>query len=479
MRQALHILEKDIRHLRLEICIVLALVAALAWRHADQWIQILLTIGVAYLIARLIQEEPIPGDRQFWITRPYRWKSLLAAKAFFILLFVNLPMLLAQVYLLKRAGFPLMHNWDGLLWSELLNFGVACALIAALASLTSSVLSFNNSALLIIAVAFVLNEMSITQAADSRGVRLPSFWGVGDWPVGIQWMFYSLAVVELIVIAAAVFYMQFKARRTSFSRVFAISAIAILLPIDSSLPASWGLGLQARLFPARIEASSLSFSLPTQVTVGPGIGKRVQTLATLPLSVSDIPQGDDLAIDLVSLDFESPDANHLRSSVHGTNQRSSAKGSSALEIPFFVTAKFFNKEHDRPLKLHASIYATLFGDARAKTIPLQKQPLEVADGLRCSLSIFGRFACESPFRWPARLVYVQTGAAVSSLEQLISYSPFPAGINLDDDIQTHWTTDVSPFAATATITVKRPIAHFRRDIKVDNIQFTDRLRLGR
>jgi len=316
------------------------------------------------------------------------------------------------------------------------------------------------------------------QAPDSHGIRLPSFWGPGAWPVGIQWMFYLLVVLELFVVGVAVLYMQYKTRQTSFSRIFAISAIVLLLLIDSSLPASWALGLQEKLLPAQVEVGTLSFSLPAQVTVPPGVAKRTQTLANLPLAVTGIPQGDDLAIDSVSLDFESPDANHLRLSANGANQRSSAKGSSALEIPFFVTAKFFNEEHDRPLKLHASIYATLFGDARAKTIPLQKQPVEVGAGLRCSLSIFGRFACESPFRWPARLVYVQTGAAVSSLEQLISYSPFPAGINLDDDIQAHWTTDVSPFVSTATVIIKRPIAHFRRDFDVDNIQLTNRLRLG-
>lgn len=468
MRQALHIFLKDIHHLRLEIYLVLALAATLAWQNADQWTQILFALAAAYLIARSIQDEPIPGDRQFWITRPYRWKSLLAAKALFIVVFVNVPSLLAQIYLLSRAGFPLGHNAGSLVWSQLLDLSVVWLPIAALAALTSSLFSFNNSALVIIAVTFVLQQVGIMHAADTPGV----------WPVGVQWMWYSLAVLELIAVALSVLYVQYKTRRTPFSRAFAIGAVALVMLIDFSLPASWALGLQTRLLRAHVDVSSLSFSVPAQVSVAPGVVKRAETLASLPLTVNGIPQDDDLEIDSVSLDFESPDASHLRASVEGANQQSAGVGSAALEIPFFVSNSFFGTEHDRPLKLRASIYATLFGNPQAKTIPLEHQAVEIADGLRCELAIFGRFACESAFRWPSRLIYVQTGAAVSSLGKLVSYSPFPAGINLDDDIHAQWTTDVSPFASTATITVKRPIAHFRRDIEVDAIQFTDRQPFG-
>ncbi|HEY6467484.1 MAG TPA: hypothetical protein VIY69_15900 [Candidatus Acidoferrales bacterium] len=478
MRQALHIFLKDIHHLRLEICLVLALAATLAWQHADQWTQIVFALAAAYLIARSIQDEPIPGDRQFWITRPYRWKSLLAAKVLFILVFVNLPSLSAQVYLLSRAGFPLAHNWDGLVWSQLLNFAVVWLPVAALAALTSSVFSFNNSALVIVAVTFVLQQVAIMRTADTHGVGFSRLRGAGAWPVGVQWMWYSLAVLELIAIALSVLYVQYKTRRTPFTRAFAIGAVALVILIDFSLPASWALGLQTRLLPARNYAGSLSFSLPATVQTPPGVGKSSRSLVSLPLAVSGIPQDDELAIDSASLDFQSPDANHLRASVNGANQRPAAAGSAVLEIPFFVSSSFFSSEHDRPLKLRASIYITLFGDPGAKTIPLQKQPVEIADGLRCELSIFSRFACASAFRWPARLVYVQTGAAVGSLGQLISYSPFPAGLNLDDDIQAHWTTDVSPFVSAATVIVKRPIAHFRRDIEIDDIQFIDRMPSG-
>src|SRR6266536_3025901 len=104
MRQALHIFGKDVRYLWREICLVLGLAAIFAWTN-PWWMTILLLAAMSYLIARLIHAEAIPGDRQFWITRPYRWKSLLAAKLLFMLTFVNLPILLAQFGIVAAGGF--------------------------------------------------------------------------------------------------------------------------------------------------------------------------------------------------------------------------------------------------------------------------------------------------------------------------------------------------------------------------------------
>jgi hypothetical protein len=87
MRQALHIFKKDVRYLWYEIAITLALVVMFV---GFRWIEFILPIAWCYLAARVIYAEPLPGDRVFWITRPYAWKSLLAAKALFILTFVNL-----------------------------------------------------------------------------------------------------------------------------------------------------------------------------------------------------------------------------------------------------------------------------------------------------------------------------------------------------------------------------------------------------
>jgi hypothetical protein len=95
MRQAIHIFKKDVRYLWREIVIMLFVVAALIFievRHALRWQDLAMAEAMAWnmakylfplaawiLIARLIHAEALPSDRQFWRTRPYAWKSLLAA----------------------------------------------------------------------------------------------------------------------------------------------------------------------------------------------------------------------------------------------------------------------------------------------------------------------------------------------------------------------------------------------------------------
>ena len=75
MSQVIHILKKDIRYLRLEIGLFMATTAIYIltetyWRNRLGG-RALLTVSAIYLIARLIHAETLPGDNQFWISRPY------------------------------------------------------------------------------------------------------------------------------------------------------------------------------------------------------------------------------------------------------------------------------------------------------------------------------------------------------------------------------------------------------------------------
>src|SRR3954447_19463806 len=104
MRQAIHIFRKDVRYVRNELCLVLGLFAMYAWAATHtgfpMWAEVLCHIAAAYLIARLIQAETLPGDKQFWLTRPYSRGSLITAKLLGILLLVNVPMFAARLYVL-------------------------------------------------------------------------------------------------------------------------------------------------------------------------------------------------------------------------------------------------------------------------------------------------------------------------------------------------------------------------------------------
>src|SRR3989454_8740186 len=46
----------------------------------------------AFLIVRVVQGESLVRDRQWWVTKPYEWWNLLAAKLLFIFIFISVPL---------------------------------------------------------------------------------------------------------------------------------------------------------------------------------------------------------------------------------------------------------------------------------------------------------------------------------------------------------------------------------------------------
>jgi hypothetical protein len=156
MNQILHIFRKDVRHHWLEICAALAALALYAWHEPALWapqqgysigfqtfvwslLPALVPIAWCFLIVRVVQGESLVGDRQFWITRPYEWQKLLAAKFLFVLAFVNLPLFIADLILLQRAGFPPAPYLIGLLYMQLMVILVLFLPSAAAATVTQSV----------------------------------------------------------------------------------------------------------------------------------------------------------------------------------------------------------------------------------------------------------------------------------------------------------------------------------------------------
>ena len=92
MDQIVHIFRKDIRRHWREIALSLATLAAFAWNEASlwglqrfdgyrgrlifsQWYTPMVLIGWFLLIVRVVHEEVLPGDRQFWVNCPTTGKN--------------------------------------------------------------------------------------------------------------------------------------------------------------------------------------------------------------------------------------------------------------------------------------------------------------------------------------------------------------------------------------------------------------------
>ena len=463
MQQTLHIVRKDIRYLSREISLVLALAALFAWKD-PWWVDILLLVSAAYLIARVIHAEAIPGDRQFWITRPYRWQSLAGAKLLFILVFVNLPILAGQFLIVLRGGFPLASIWPGLLWSLVLMILCFSLPIAALAAVTSGIVPFIFATLTLLVIG-----LSITQMVLPQGRLLPV---IDRWPAMVEWVRNSGAVFALVLIALVALYSQYKNRRTVFSRAFALGAITLAAVAYLYLPRSLGFAVQMRFSQPLAAISSLSAS------IDPGSFQCVrlrwtdQIQVRVRAAVRGIPDGFDVRADAFSLAFERPDGAAWKSDLEGDMASSTGAGVTTLDGMVMMPPSFFNAARRQPLTLQASLYLTLFETLPTRTLALTDTPVNASEGLQCYQDAFNNLFCRSAFRWPARLVYARAFQTNLSLfYSLISYSPFPAVLDLNP-IESHWASGGPSSSRDLTLLVKKPVATSRRDIEVHGVRLS-------
>jgi hypothetical protein len=168
MKMIQHILAKDLRRHWWELTLFVLACAVWTWQTAHPfglfWNRTrefgpILLFGLWFIVTvRVIQGESLVGDREFWMTRPYRWGELMAAKALYLLLCLNLPFLLAQVILLHSAGIRLsLSLLPGLLFLQLEFTFFFTFPAAALAVITESLVQWGLTVAGMLVYAFLLS----------------------------------------------------------------------------------------------------------------------------------------------------------------------------------------------------------------------------------------------------------------------------------------------------------------------------------
>jgi hypothetical protein len=475
MRQTLHIFKKDVRYLRYEIALIALIALVFAGVHArparglsdSWWAEMGLVAAAAFLVGRLVLAEAIPGDRQFWITRPYRWQSLLGAKLLFIVTFVNLPVFLAHLFILIIDGFPLAASVPGLLWSQVLLFVIVALPFATLATLNSGMAPFIFSQLIVLAAVYGVWQM-LPRATPQLG--------------GVEWLPDSMAVIFLAAICGAVLWVQYKSRRTLASRSLAIGAVAIAALLFVAMPWPLALAVETKLSKQPEMGSSIQLALGQQPGEQSWPARMKPKVALhLPISMQGIPDGAEVQTDALSISLQGVEGGVTTagtSDCFELKRETMSKSAVIVSAVCLVDPAFFQRQHGHPVTLRAALYFTLFGNARSQTIPLSDEPANVLDGLQCytdTVKAEWDIYCRSAFRWPARLIYAKLGDTnAKSFTQIVSYSPFPAGLNIDP-VETRW---ASAYAAgppptkrvrDVTIVVEEPLAHLRRDFEAHDV----------
>ena len=240
MNQILHIFRKDVKHTRWEILASLALLGLYTWHEPRTWSPLrayavlppfldfvwgilpgLVPISWCFLIVRAVQDESLVGDKQFWVTRPYDWYKLLAAKVLFILAFVNLPLFIADVILLKEGGFSPASHIAGLLSLQATMTVLVFLSVMAAASITPNIGQF---LLLLLAVALCAIAIGSIQAAVPNA----------SMPAGA----FPGALIAILIFATLVFVViwQYLRRAVWQSRAALIGALLAIVAILIATP---------------------------------------------------------------------------------------------------------------------------------------------------------------------------------------------------------------------------------------------------
>jgi len=432
MNQIWNIFRKDARHHWPEIVASLALLAAFAWLDIHTWglpnevvaagafsfvllfrilpglVNVLLPLSWIFLIVRVVQGESLVGDRQFWVTRPYDWRLLLAAKTLFVVAFVNLPLFCMDMFLLAQAGFHPTHYLVGLLCMQLMWTLLMFLPAAAVASITRNIPQLLLGALLIALY-------MVGMAALSQVVPNSSFSGNGDESSGLL----------LIATAAAVVFVQYSRRRTALARwliaglCVALILVLLLTPyrslIASEYPASKG------DFPLQLALSSAENNKSNYFPGHYGVAS-----ITLPLSVSGIPKDSFLELDGMIVTLTNS-AGLRWDSGWQFQARYLGTDVSVVEANFDMKQKIFDQFKSAPVNVHLLLAFTQYHDKNQRQFIVPSGEFNLPEVGRCSSKMeYGHaLGCQVPLRRPTPLLITSETSASTCPITRVDTKPTP------------------------------------------------------
>jgi hypothetical protein len=412
MNQVFHIFKKDARRHWRETAVSIAIMAAFAWNEVFGWghehdlasgligffglqflsslLQALVPISWAFVIVRVIQGESLVGDRQFWITRPYEWKKLLAAKLLFILAFVNLPLLIADVVLLAKAGFAPTSYIAGLLWMQLLMTLIFILPTAALATVTASVVQAGVTLLVIVLY-------MIGMAALSSEIPSSSFSGPADSLTGVLAMGTCFAVIHW----------QYSRRKTAGSRwligglAVALLLILVATPYETIVAHEYPqltVGqppAQLAVLPAKPRAAGDVFD---------DTEKEVQI--QLPLAVSGVADGSIVELSGIMVVVEGPGGVRWNSGWENSGSSSLFSDQQSTQISFKIKKRFFEQVKSSAVNAHISFLLTVFRDKdrREFVTPVGQFAMPEVGLCVAESRFYHRIHCLAPLRRPSSLL---------------------------------------------------------------------------
>jgi hypothetical protein len=400
MKQVLHIFAKDARHLWVEILFSIAITAAFAWTYPNQWLdaariwtggqsaryvayspysmEIVATILMGLvpvswwlLISNLIHDERLVGDRQFWLTRPYEWKNLLAAKLLFLLGFLYLPLLIAQIYLLVVAGFSPLSLIPGLLFNLILISCVSVLPLVALATVTS------NFARMTLAILGVMLAIALIVTLSTR--------------VNTEWIMLpgELAsfIALLIGLCAAAVVSQYATRRTWVSVLLLTAFPFMYFSIGDFITRSQPLIKSAYPFPDGGKPAPINLSFNPSAPLQPAayVPRQPNEVGVeIPFAISGVADQSVVIPNAVSATIESPNGFRWNSNCQLIYETKFLPDMKIAQSGFALPWAVYDKLKALPVTVHLTFLLTQPQVGAVSRISLLAGSFQVPDFGVCS-----------------------------------------------------------------------------------------------
>jgi len=418
MREILHIFRKDVRRHWPEIVIGLLLVGAYAdvtlkgpndemttmvsrtfFQISASTVPPLMMLFWVFLAVRVVQGETLVGDRQWWVTKPYEWWKLLAAKEMFLLVFASAPLFLVQLLLLHRADFPVIRNLGGVLSMQI---GLGMVFFLPSIGLGGLTKNLGQAVLGIVAIFVAIWGMTALLAKVPNSSMSSAVEGLD----GIM----EILTLGSIVVAVG---WQYARRRTWASRGVVLSAAVVvtlfyvLTPYERFVERKYPL-VEGGDRPVHVGLGALN---PVERKRSTRLDFLPDVFMRIPLDVSGVAPGDVVVLEAMNVTSEAPDG--TRSTPGWTSQWQEIwPDDVSKEISYQMKRKEYERLERQPVRMHIELAVTEYRETEPREMVLPEG--EFADpqlGI-CHVNerIFSQINCRRPFRIPGLIARFDTAS---------------------------------------------------------------------
>jgi hypothetical protein len=354
LRQPIHILRKDAIHLWPEILVSIALLGAFAFSEAQTWLPsdgsfnpVIIAVGflkflipVAWLVlmSRLVHDEELVGDRQFWITRPYTWYSLILSKVLFIAVFICVPFLIMQMILLHHAGLYPTRLIPGMLKNLMYVAAIFLLPLFAIAAVTSTFVRYISSALGGLIYFFIVFAVAAYV-----------------WPDNLTapYIDYALNLTMVAMLIAALL-LQYWRRKTLIARILVAAVPLVVLVFIALTPVNL---LSSHRYPDS-SAGTLTFNNAPELQQPAGrlftLRHKVALGIPVQVQLSGLPTHSAIEVQRFRVIIDGPSGFHYTSAWSMDQASISAQRPFSI-IPVTLPESVFNRIHDQPVALHLQL----------------------------------------------------------------------------------------------------------------------------